>query len=126
MKHIQNARRSLALAFVSMMMWCGTNMYAADPVPLNEGIVDPTSTTPGHGKSPVLVPSVMQEGNILLFEAGHAEYTLDIVQNGVTVYSVLVPSTTTQVVLPVWLEGSCELQLYMDGSNIYYYGYIIL
>ena len=50
MKHVQNARRSLALAFVSMMMWCGTNIqYVLNNIPMQEGDHHITIQKPSTG-----------------------------------------------------------------------------
>ena len=54
------------------------------------------------------------------------DYSIDIVQSGIVVYSVDVDATTTSVELPSWLSGEYELQLHPDGSSYYFYGDITL
>ena len=94
-------------------------------IDLTVGIDDPTPFIPGQGKNPIEVPSIMQDGYEIIFQSQHPFYTLCIVEDDVVVYSVPVPSTTTTVNLPTWLEGEYEIRLYGD-TDYYFYGYIEL
>lgn len=81
----------------------------------------------GHGntRSPIEVPLVYIEDNILAFEAYHLDYVLNIKdENGDVVYSTTVFSAQTQVVLPSTLSGDYEIQLVM--GNWLFTGWISL
>ena len=107
----------------------------AQPLPIEVSVGNPG---PGGGldpypggnpnpKSEPVCPEVTQNGNILAFSYGHADYTLYLEdEDGIIVYSLLVPSTVVSVVLPSYFEGEFELQLYPGNSNYYFYGYIEL
>ena len=101
------------------------SMAGASPIDLSVKRINPVQTTPGHGKSPVQVPEIWQDGYELTFQSSHAAYTLNLLQDGVVVYSVEVSEEATIITLPSWLEGSYEIELHTD-SNYYFYGYIIL
>lgn len=77
-------------------------------------------------KSPIQPPYVTQNDNVLTFDANHADYVLTLLdEDGEEVYTTLVPSTTTTVVLPSSLTGLHEIQLY-PGGDYYFTGDIIL
>ena len=72
----------------------------------------------GHGntRSPIEVPLVYIEDNILAFEAYHPDYVLNIMdENGDVVYSTTVFSTDTEVILPSTLSGDYEVNLIMGN-----------
>ncbi len=56
----------------------------------------------------------------------HPTYAIDIVQNGIVVYSVDVDESTTSIILPSWLSGDFEILLYPEDSDYYFYGVISL
>ena len=57
---------------------------------------------------------------MLTFETSHPEYVLTIKdEDGSVVYSTVVYSTQTQVVLPSSLSGDYEIQLDFGGSYIF-------
>ena len=87
-------------------------MADASPIDLSVKGFDPVPTTPGHGKSPVQVPEILQDGYELTFQSSHAAYTLDLLQDGVVVYSVEVSEGTTIITLP-----SCLLAHIAGLSN---------
>ncbi len=113
-----------ALAFM-LVLWTPTYAVPTD-VNLTVGIDDPQPTLPGQGKSPIHVPIVMQDGYEITFTSSHPVYTLYIVEDDVVVYSVIVSSTTTSVLLPSWLSGDYVLYLQPEGSSYYFYGDITL
>ena len=96
------------------------------PVNLGVGYDEPEPTIPGHGKSPITIPSVDLEGCDLTFQSMHPAYAIDIVQNGIVVYSVDVDESTTSIILPSWLSGDFEILLYPEDSDYYFYGVISL
>ena len=78
-------------------------------------------------KSPYDFPVVYQEDNVLYFVGDHLSYTLILRdEDGELVYTAFVSSATTSIILPAWLEGDYELQLYPTGLDYYFYGWIEL
>ena len=101
---------------------------SAIPVQINLSVEinEPLPGSPGHGKGPTFIPSVIQDDYEIRFLEIHPYYTLCIVdEDDEVVYSVAVWSFTTSVVLPSWLSGDYEIQLRPD-DNYYLYGYIEL
>ena len=69
----------------------------------------------GHPRSPEETPIVYIDDYTLLFEVNHPEYVLNIKdENDNVVYSTVVSSTQTQVVLPSTLSGDYQIELVMD------------
>lgn len=115
------------LFLLSLMLMVNVIPSSADCIDLSLSYVDPHSTDPGPNRGPVLVPEVSIDGHTLLFGTNCDGCTLRIVnENGELVYSAFVSSTTTSIILPAWLEGDYELQLYPTGLNYYFYGWIEL
>ena len=76
-------------------------------------------------RNPIDIPTVCINDYTLVFEANHPEYVLYIKDEYETmVYSTVVTSTITEVVLPSTLSGNYEIDLVMDGW--YFWGYIEL
>ena len=68
----------------------------------------------GNPKTPITAPKVYIDDYTLLFEVGHPEYVLYIKdEDGNVVYSTVVSSTQTQVVLPSSLSGDYQIELVM-------------
>ena len=95
------------------------------PLPLQVGYDSPITNGNPFPKMPPRIPVVEQDENQLIFEASHAEFTLELIQDDEVVYSVVVPSTTTLVTIPTWVAGDCEIRL-ITGGTFYFYGYITL
>ena len=71
------------------------------------------------------VPKVYIDDYTLLFEANHPEYVLNIKdEDGNVVYTTVVYSTQTQVILPSTLSGDYVIELAVD--NLLYTGWINL
>lgn len=128
-------RKKLLMILLTMIMGSGMVMTAnaqSQPIEFSVGVLGPGVLDPYPGgnpypKSEPVCPEVTQNGNILSFSYGHADYTLCLTnEDGLIVYSVLVPSTTVSVILPLYLEGEFELWLHPDDCNYYFYGYIEL
>ena len=80
---------------------------------------------PGHPKTPILMPTLWQNGYQLDFYGPHLDYVLRIVDASNTpVYVTAVPSSQTQVMLPTTLSGTYRIELIM-GSWLFY-GFIDL
>lgn len=94
-------------------------------VPLSCGIIDPTPLGEKPSRGPVDVPTVYLDDYTLTFEINHPEYVLYIKDEYETVvYSMVVTSAMTEVVLPSTLSGDYEIQLIM--GNWCFWGYIEL
>ena len=104
------------------MLFClSTIAIAGNEVPLN--YQPHGSTHGGNPKAPTWY--IDQDGNVLTMSATSCDYTLTLYdENDVLVYSVFVPSGTTQVVLPATLSGNFEIRF--ETATYYYYGYISL
>ena len=88
--------------------------------------VNPVPSTGGPHKKPVDIPLIWQDGYQIGFPSEHAEYTIELVQEGTVVYSTLVSESTSSIMLPSWLEGEYELHLIPADSSYYFFGYISL
>ena len=92
-----------------------TSVFSAVIVPLTVQITDPSTTCPSHGKAPIRIPAVWQEGYELQFDNLYADYTLVLTDSSDNVvYSTFIPAGTTQVFLPTTLSGSYTLRLVGD------------
>lgn len=112
------------MSFVGLLF--GGLFSFSTPVNLGVGYDDPEPTIPGHGKSPITIPSVDLEGYELTFQSMHPAYAIDLVQSGIVIYSVDVDESTSSVMLPLWLLGDFEILLYPEDSSYYFYGIISL
>lgn len=88
-------------------------------------IDDNASGLPGYGKTPVLMPTLWQNGYLLDFHGTHANYVLRILDTtDNVVYFAVVPSYQTQVWLPTTLSGTYRIELI--SGNLLFYSYITL
>jgi len=117
--------KKLLFTFLSAFLLC-TTVAAMDLIPLT--ICPYENDQPlgnGHGKSPMLVPKVYIDDYTLLFAVDHPEYVLYIKdENDNVVYTTVVYSTQTQVVLPSTLSGDYQIELVVD--NLLFTGWINL
>ena len=118
-------KRIFKVLMISIMMGIPFNMNAAQAdvefIPIFEG-----GDSNGNTKSPLLKPTGSIDGYTLFIDGINTDYTLELVDaNDAVVYSTIVPSTVSVVVLPSTLSGNYELRLYPGGSY-YFYGYISL
>ena len=103
-----------------------TSLWAKLLVPLSVNIDDDDMPI-GNGipRSPIMPPTVYLEDGVLTFTAGHPDYTLTIKdEDGDVVYSTIVTSAQTTVVLPSTLTGDYVIELVM--GNWLFTGYIVL
>ena len=90
------------------------------PVDLQASIIDPTLDPPGHPKSPVTVPTLSLDDHDLYFDTPCDGCTLNIVDsNNVVVYTIVIPTGTTSLVLPATLFGEYELQIICGNYRFY-------
>lgn len=92
-----------------------TSSLAQELIPLSVSIEDDDQPIGnGHGKTSMCPPVVYIEDYTLSFEANHPEYVLYIKdEDDNVVYSTVVPSTQTQVVLTSTLSGDYQIELVM-------------
>lgn len=113
-------KKLLLLLFGAFML--STSVSAKELVPLALTVIIEEDDRPvGHDypKSPTDPPTVYIEDYTLTFENYHPEYILNIKdENGIVVYSTVVNSTQTQVVLPSTLSGNYEIRLVL-GSWVF-------
>ena len=113
------------LLFLFAAFILSTDVSAQELVPLTMSIIDEQPVTNGHPRSPEETPIVYIDDYTLLFEANHPDYVLNIKdEDGDVVYSTVVSSTQTQVILPSTLSGDYQIELVMD--NLLYKGLIEL
>jgi hypothetical protein len=101
------------------------SVSAQELVRLTLSIIDEQPISHGHPKSPDETPMVYIDNYTLLFEANHPEYALNIKdEDNNLVYTTVVYSTQTQVILPSTFSGDYVIELFAD--NRLYTGLITL
>ena len=91
-----------------------TSVSAQALISLNVSIIDEQSGGNGFPKTPMLAPKVYIDDYTLLFAVDHPEYVLNIKdEDENVVYSTVVYSAQTQVVLPSTLSGNYQIELVM-------------
>ena len=126
MKNNRIFKNVLVLVIIILVGTLSANAQdLGDPIDFNVTEIDPTPMDPGHGKGPIVMPTVWQSGSLLDFHGTHDDYVLRIVDASDTVvYSTVVPSYQTQVWLPTYLIGTYRIELVM---NLWlFYGVITL
>lgn len=86
---------------------------------LQVGYIDPsiTSTVP---KTPIVPPFISLDDHTLYFDTPCDSCTLNIVdENDMVVYTLVIPTGTTSLVLPSTLSGEYELQI-ICGYYLFY------
>lgn len=116
----------LGLALILASSFSGVKAEeVGDEIDLEVGIFDPTGTYEPIEKGPVLVPSVSLEGHTLFFATSCDGCTLRLLdENDVVIYSTVIPTGTTSLVLPSYLSGEYEIQIIQ--GNYCFWGYIYL
>ena len=106
--------KKLLLFLISAFIF-STSVSAQELVPLTVCIEeDDQPGGNGHPRSPNETPIVYIDDYTLLFEANHPEYVLYIKdEDDNVVYSTVVYSDQTQVVLPSTLSGDYQIELVM-------------
>ena len=91
-----------------------------EPIMLGVNIDDPEQTFPSYPKTPIVPPSVSLDDHTLYFNTPCDGCTLNIVdRNDVVVYTTVIPTGTTSLVLPATLTGEYELQI-ISGIYLFY------
>lgn len=110
----------------AMLSFTSVNVYA-DPegIVLHVGYVDPNDGNDGLHKSSTDVPEVNLDGHTLIFDTPCDGCTLRLVDaNDNVVYSTIIPTGATSLVLPSSLSGEYEIQIIQ--GNLCFYGYIYM
>ena len=116
--------KKLLLIVFGAFIFC-TSMSAQVLVPLSVNYDEEQPGGNGFPKTPITAPTVYIDDYTLLFEANHPDYVLNIKdEDGDVVYSTVVYSTQTQVVLPSTLSGDYQIELVVN--KYYFCGYINL
>ena len=105
-------KKFILLNLLALLLSTNVNAWEVIPLCVNYNEEGPIGN--GNPKFPMFAPTVYIEDHILLFEANHADYVLNIRdENGNVVYFTVVFSTQTQVVLPSMLSGNYEIEIIM-------------
>ena len=110
----------------AMLSLTSVNVYA-DPtdIELQVGYEDPDDGDDGQHRGPVLIPCISIDNSTLYFNTPCDSCTLRLLdENGIVVYSTVIPTGTISLVLPSSLLGEYEIQIIQ--GNICFYGYITL
>ena len=120
-------KRLLIISCLTAMLSLTSVNVNADPVGilLQIGYIDPNEGDDGENKSPILVPKIGLEDYTIIFDTPCDGYILRLVDdNDNVVYSTVIPTGTTSLVLPSYLSGNYEIQIIQ--GNLCFYGFIIL
>ena len=102
------------LLFLFSAFILSTSVSAQVLVPLTVNYDEEQPGTNGNPRTPITAPTVYIDDYTLLFETNHPEYVLYIKdEDDNVVYSTVVNSTQTQVVLPSTLSGNYQIELVM-------------
>jgi len=116
----------MSLCLTAVLSFTSVNVYA-DPegVDLQVGYVDPDLGDDGQPRTPILIPEISLDDHTLIFDTPCDGCTLRLVDaNNNVVYSTVIPTGTTSLVLPSSLSGEYKILIIQD--NLYFYGYINL
>ena len=106
-------KRTIFLSFALLMC---IMMYAGTYITFDCSSVDPKVLGNPMPKSPIEVPLVYIDDYTLSFEADHPEYVLSIKdEEDEVVYTTVVSSSQTQVILPSTLSGEYKIELVMGN-----------
>ena len=117
----------LMISLLTVMLSLTSVSVYADPtdILLQVNYEDPDYGNDGQHRGPVLIPEVGLDGYSLIFNTPCDSYTLRLLdENGAVVYSTVIPTGATSLVLPSYLSGEYEIQI-IEG-NLCFYGYIQL
>lgn len=105
--------------FIISVFIVSTSVSAKKQIPFTVCWGNETDLGYGYPKSPTDPPLVYIEDYTLTFESYHPAYVLVLKdEDGIVVYSTVVNSTQTQVVLPSTLSGNYEIRLVL-GSWVF-------
>ena len=107
------------LLLAALLVFCALNTVSAQQKKEVIIIIDPSTIGTHddenqHPRTPIRIPSVYIDGNILTFDASCIGCTISLVQDDEVIYTATVVETDDwegEVVLPEYLTGVFELQL---------------
>ena len=120
-----NKKHFLIISLLTAMLSLTSVSVYADPIeiPLQINYVDPNDGNLGQQKGSVPIPSISLDDYSLIFNTPCDGCTLRLLdEDGFVVYSIVIPTGTTSLVLPSWLSGEYEIQI-IQGSFCFH-GYI--
>ena len=110
----------IAICSLAILMTSSGRYQDPDFLELSASIIDPTEEHDDNPKSPILIPSVSLDDHTLYFATPCDGCTLNIVDsNDVVVYTTVIPTGATSLVLPATLSGEYELQIISAGYLFY-------
>jgi hypothetical protein len=122
------AKKSFLLLALTMAMLSLSSVRvsaASTPIPLTGEYIDPHKGQLGGHRSQTIVPELEIDDYTLFFMTPCDGCVLRLLdEDGAVVYTTVIPSHTTSLVLPSYLSGAYEIQI-IQGS-IYYWGNIDL
>ena len=116
----------MSLCLTAVLSFTSVNVYA-DPegVVLQVGYDEPDWGDDGLQKTPILIQEVSLDDHTLIFDTPCDGCTLRLLDaNNNVVYSTVIPTGTTSLVLPSSLSGEYKILIFQ--GNIYFWGYINL
>ena len=110
----------------AVLSFTSVNVYAApEGIVLHVGYEDPIYGDDGLQRSPILVPEISLDGYSIIFDTPCDGCTLRLLDaNDNVVYSTIIPTGTTSMVLPSSLSGEYKIEIIQ--GNLCFYGYIFL
>ncbi len=109
--------KRIIICFVSLLVMsltCQAQHVVGSRIHLEVRYFDPSMTSNQDPRGPIDPPLVYLEDYTLTFEVDHPEYVLYIKdEDDAVVYSTVVSTTVTEVVLPSYLSGDYEIDLVM-------------
>ena len=107
-------KKLLILSLFFLLM--SSNVMSREVIPFTVHYEDDQPAGNGYGRGPIQPPLVYIEDYMLTFEAYHPDYTLIIKdEDGDVVFTTVVYSAQTEVVLPLTLSGDYEIELVMGN-----------
>ena len=118
-------KKSIIISLLAAMLsLCNVSAYAA-PEGVDLQYVDPDNGDEGFHKSPITIPDISLENHTLYFYTPCDGCTLRLLdENENVVFSTVITTGATSLVLPSTLSGEYEIQIIQ--GNICFYGYIDL
>ncbi len=102
------------LIFGALLM--STNAFSQEIIHFMCSTIDEKPISHGTPKSPIQPPVVYIDDYTLTFSADHPEYVLTIKnEESEVVYTTVVSSAETQVLLPTTLSGEYQIELAMGN-----------
>ena len=118
-------KKRLLLLLLMMTLMPLSYHVMAQTINFKVGYVDPQNPFEEDHRSPVLIPEVEIEGYTLFFITPCDGCTLRLLdENDTVVYSTVIPTGTTSLVLPSYLSGEFEIQI-IQGT-LCFWGYVEL